>query len=201
MHLWQDDRPHRLTFGGIFRSLQGPHVSGRPRKLSQRRGVVMIRALALLTALFLTAHDAIGADAITGRASVIDGDTLEIHETRIRLYGIDAPESDQLCTVAGKQSRCGQRAALALADKIGSRLVACQPKDRDQYDRVVAVCRAGGEELNAWMAAQGWAMAYRQYSADYVPQEKSAAASKLGIWQGEFVPPWDWRRGKRLERK
>ncbi len=139
--------------------------------------------------------------AIVGRASVIDGDTLEIHGTRIRLYGIDAPESGQSCTVRGKQWRCGQQAALALANKIGSRTVSCEARDRDRYNRVVAVCRAGGEDLNAWMVAEGWAMAYRRYSPDYVRQENSALASKIGIWQGDFIAPWDWRRGKRLGAK
>lgn len=139
--------------------------------------------------------------AIVGRASVIDGDTLEIHGTRIRLFGIDAPESGQSCTVRGKKSRCGQQAALALANKISSGTVSCEARDRDQYNRVVAVCRAGGDDLNAWMVAEGWAMAYRRYSADYVRQENNASASKIGIWQGDFIAPWDWRRGKRLGAK
>jgi endonuclease YncB( thermonuclease family) len=137
---------------------------------------------------------AIGTQAIIGQASVIDGDTIEIHRTRIRLYGIDAPESGQTCLVEGSPTRCGQQAALALADKIASHIVTCEPKDRDRYDRVVAICRAAGEDLNAWMVAQGMAVAYRQYSIDYVPQEEQAAASKRGIWKGEFIFPWDWRR-------
>jgi endonuclease YncB( thermonuclease family) len=131
-----------------------------------------------------------GTHTITGRASVIDGDTIEIHGTRIRLFGIDAPESDQSCTVHGKEFRCGQRAAFALSDEIGNRVVSCQPKDRDRYGRVVAVCLAGGEDINAWMVAKGWALAYRHYSNDYVSQEEQAAKLKIGIWQGEFVPPW-----------
>jgi endonuclease YncB( thermonuclease family) len=133
-------------------------------------------------------------ETIAGRASVIDGDTIEIHGTRIRLFGIDAPESDQDCLVGGHPTRCGQRAALALADEINNRPVTCDSKDRDSYGRVVAICRVAGEDLNAWMVAQGWALAYRQYSTDYVTQERQAAASKRGIWQGEFVSPWDWRR-------
>ena len=72
-------------------------------------------------------------------------------------------------------------------------------KDIDRYKRIVAVCRAGGENLNAWMVSEGWAMAYRRYSPDYIRQEDSASRSKVGIWQGEFTAPWDWRRGKRLE--
>lgn len=68
----------------------------------------------------------------------------------------------------------------------------------DRYGRIVSVCHAHGEDLNGWMVANGWAMAYRDYSRDYVQQEQSAAAAKVGIWQGDFVPPWEWRRGKRL---
>lgn len=135
---------------------------------------------------------------IVGRAAIIDGDTLVIDGARIRFYGIDAPESGQSCRLQGAMSRCGQLASKALANKIGDRPVACEPKGRDRYDRVVAVCRVGGEDLNAWMVAQGWAMAYRRYSSDYIQQEGQASASRLGIWQGDFVAPWEWRRGKRL---
>jgi endonuclease YncB( thermonuclease family) len=143
----------------------------------------------------------VGAQTITGRASVIDGDTIEIHGTRIRLFGIDAPESDQLCTILGKPFRCGQQAAFALADEIGNKVVNCRPKDRDRYGRVVAVCLVGGEDINAWMVAKGWAIAYRHYSNDYVRQEEQASKSKIGIWQGEFVSPSDWRRGDHLQQK
>jgi endonuclease YncB( thermonuclease family) len=133
------------------------------------------------------------SETIVGRASVIDGDTIEIHGTRIRLFGIDAPEGSQTCLEEGKPTRCGQYSALALADKIGSSPVMCEPKDRDRYNRVVAVCRSSGEDLNAWMVSQGMAVAYRQYSVDYVPQEEQAAALKRGIWKGDFIFPWDWR--------
>lgn len=139
------------------------------------------------------------AETITGRASVIDGDTLEIHGKRIRLHGIDAPESRQLCrTRDGKAWRCGQKAALALSDKIGRRPVSCRGKDIDRYKRIVAVCRAGSDNLNAWMVREGWAVAYRRYSRDYVRQEGEAQQAQRGIWSGLFVVPSDWRRGKRL---
>jgi endonuclease YncB( thermonuclease family) len=130
---------------------------------------------------------------LSGRASVIDGDTIEIHGTRIRLFGIDAPESGQSCTVQGKAYRCGQQAAFTLSNKIGTQAVECQPKDQDRYGRIVAVCRVEGEDINAWMVARGWALAYRYYSSDYVRQEQDASSSKIGVWQGDFEPPWDWR--------
>jgi endonuclease YncB( thermonuclease family) len=97
---------------------------------------------------------------LAGRASVIDGDTIEIHGKRIRLFGVDAPESRQTCEAAGQTYRCGQQAALALADYIGQQTVAFEPRDTDRYGRIVAVCRAAAEDLNGWMVAQGWALAY-----------------------------------------
>lgn len=135
---------------------------------------------------------------IVGRAFIIDGDTLDINGTRIRFNGLDAPEISQSCRVRGTVSRCGRLASMALANKIGNRPVTCEPQSRDHYNRVVAVCRVGGEDLNAWMVAKGWAMVNRQYPSDYIQQESEASASKLGIWQGDFVAPWEWRRGKRL---
>jgi len=133
----------------------------------------------------------------TGRASVIDGDTIEIHGQRIRLFGIDAPESRQTCETDGQTYRCGQQAALVLADHVGQQTVACEPRDTDRYGRIVAVCRAGAEDLNAWLVSQGWALAYRHYSMAYAGQEDAARAAQLGIWRGAFTAPWDWRRGVR----
>jgi len=53
--------------------------------------------------------------------------------------------------------------------------------------------------LNGWLVSQGYALAYWRYSTKYVPQEDRAKAARVGIWSGEFVPPWDWRQGKRLD--
>jgi endonuclease YncB( thermonuclease family) len=139
---------------------------------------------------------AAAADTIRGRASVTDGDTVEIAGTRIRLHGVDAPESSQTCKDRlGIEYRCGQRAALALADKIGSGPVSCEARDTDRYGRIVAVCLQRGIDLNAWMVEEGHALVYRQYSTDYVPQEETARAAKRGIWSGSFTPPSEYRRG------
>jgi endonuclease YncB( thermonuclease family) len=145
--------------------------------------------------VFATAGAAL-ADDLVGRASVIDGDTIEIHGIRIRLFGIDAPESRQLCTDrSGQQYRCGQVAALALADRIGQRTVHCEPRDTDRYGRTVAICSAGGENLNGWLVAQGHAVAYRRYGGKiFDTEETEARAAGRGVWQGEFQLPWEWRR-------
>jgi endonuclease YncB( thermonuclease family) len=147
----------------------------------------------------LAATSSIAAPApIVGVASVIDGDTMEIHGVRFRLHGIDAPESRQLCTrPTGERWRCGQRASLALSDQIGRSTVSCDPRDTDRYGRTVAVCRSRGVDLNGWLVTQGWAVAYRRYSRDYVRAEEQARAGRRGVWSGQFDMPWEWRAAKR----
>ena len=136
---------------------------------------------------------------VSGPARVVDGDTLEVRGTRVRLHGIDAPESAQGCRRGGRTWLCGRGAGRALARRIGSRAVACEVRDRDRYGRVVAVCRVGDEDVNAWMVLEGWAFAYRRYSMRYAGEELAARIGKRGIWSGDVVAPWDWRGGKRLE--
>ncbi len=138
------------------------------------------------------------ARTLTGRARAIDGDTLELGDERIRLHGIDAPESAQRCRAQGRLYACGREATRTLARLFRGSQVACEERGRDRYGRIVAVCTAAGRDLNAWMVAEGWALAYRRYSRAYVATERRARAAKRGVWRGEFVPPWDWRRGKRL---
>ena len=138
---------------------------------------------------------------VSGHARVVDGDTLEVGSTRvrIRLHGIDAPESEQRCRTGGQSWDCGREAARALDRHIGLDPVACEERDVDRYGRVVAVCRLDGhQDVNAWMVAEGWALAYRRYAMDYVDEEAGARAAKRGVWRGELVAPWDWRRGVRL---
>lgn len=158
----------------------------------------MKTSLTILMAL-LASTVAMAAD-LTGRASVIDGDTLEIHGQRIRMHGIDAPESAQTCTINGKPYRCGQRSAMALADKIGARPVVCEGREHDRYRRLIAICRLGKEDLNAWLVSEGLALAYVRYSQDYVGQETAARKARRGLWAGEFMAPWDWRKAPPSER-
>jgi len=135
---------------------------------------------------------------IRGPASVIDGDTLEIHGQQIRLQFIDAPESEQDCTnEADEKWRCGQKAALALDDFIDGRPVTCKANKTDKYNRLLAVCFAGGIDLNEWMVAEGWATAYRYYSDKYITQEKTAQTSGKGIWAGTFLEPYKWRKANK----
>ncbi len=151
---------------------------------------------ALIAALCLLATPAL-ADVI-GRARVIDGDTLGVQGQRVRLHGIDAPESRQLCRLDGKPWQCGKDATNALAKKIARLPLTCEDLGRDRYERIIARCTVADEDIGAWMVSEGLALAYRRYSLDYLDQEADARAARRGIWASKFVKPWEWRRGKRI---
>ena len=138
------------------------------------------------------------AERIAGTASVIDGDTIEVHGTRIRLNAMDALESRQSCTLpGGKEWRCGKEASFALADHIGRAPVSCEVSGRDRYGRSIATCALRGEDLGGRMVENGWAVAYRRYGLQYVPAEERARAARRGIWASRFVMPAEWRKGQR----
>jgi endonuclease YncB( thermonuclease family) len=136
------------------------------------------------------------ARMIEGRATVVDGDGLEIAGIKIRLFGIDAPEVEQYCTRSdGARWRCGQYATVALDRLAGGKDVTCAVRSTDHYGRPVAVCTIpNNRDLAAEQAREGWALAYRRYSKDYVDEETAASSAKSGVWVGRFEAPWDWRR-------
>lgn len=139
------------------------------------------------------------ADVMSGRVSVIDGDTFEMAGKRIRLHGIDAPESGQQCKdVKGNTYRCGQMAAKQMSGYVSGKTVNCEILDKDRYGRFIARCLVNGTDVNELLVKEGWALAYRQYSKDYVSAEGQAKRNNIGLWQGKFVEPWNWRRGERV---
>jgi endonuclease YncB( thermonuclease family) len=148
----------------------------------------------LLTTLLLAQ---LATPDIVGRASVIDGDTIEITGHRIRIHGIDAPEARQTCISAGSEWRCGQQSALELSAWIATSVVTCQQTAVDRYKRIVARCSVRGEDIARWAVSQGWALDYIQYSkSEYKAAQEQAKAAGVGMWRGTFVEPWIWRQKK-----
>ena len=154
-----------------------------------------LAAILLLTALFAAAH---AHAQITGTPTITDGDTIRINGARIRLHGIDAPETAQTCITGDTVWPCGTEATLALTHLIADHTITCHQRGIDRYQRVIAECFAGSINLNATMVRHGWAIAYRYYSLDYIADETLARRDRVGLWRGEFIRPWNWRHGKRL---
>lgn len=154
--------------------------------MSKRR--VLVLMLLLLSSAAL-------ADNFVGQASVIDGDTLEIHGTRIRLWGVDAPESTQLCRGEdSSQYRCGSKAANDLDAYIARRPVNCVPLSLDRYGRTVATCSVAGGDLGEWLVSNGLALDWPQYSKGrYGAVQRDAERAGRGLWNGSYVEPWLYR--------
>lgn len=164
----------------------------RPNNL---RFVSVISRKALTAFVFLASTAVALPDDMAGQASIIDGDTLEIHGTRIRLWGIDAPESSQLCRGEDSlQYRCGAKAANDLDAFIARRPVNCLPISLDQYGRTVATCSVGGADLGDWLVRNGLALDWPEYSKrKYGAAQREAEQAGRGIWVGSYVEPWLYR--------
>ena len=139
---------------------------------------------------------------VISEVRVIDGDTLIIEQKKIRLSGIDAPEKSQLCYNSNKVIyACGVIAYEKLNQLIidsDFQLIKCKDFSKDHYGRFISNCWIGNIFINSWMVRNGWAMAYQKYSMEFVKEENDAKKEKLGIWNGQFVEPWNWRKGIRI---
>ena len=142
---------------------------------------------------------------ISGNAKIIDGDTIKINSKKIRLHGIDAPEFNQMCKkpyltiiffTFTKDYPCGKISTQKLQKKINNKVITCKVLDIDRYKRLIGECYKKNLNLNSWLVSNGHAVAYRKYSKKYVSYEINAKNEKLGIWQGKFEMPWDFRRKK-----
>ena len=155
-----------------------------------------MRSWIAFLAIFLFSPPSIAAD-ISGTARIIDGDTIWIGQTKIRLNGIDAPETKQKCQRKnGTPYLCGEASTNTLKALIDSQSIRCEGTTYDRYKRLIATCYAGNLSLNSEMVRKGWALAYRRYSKEFVNEEAQAQTSKRGIWAGEFEVPWEWRKQK-----
>ena len=153
----------------------------------------MLRKFLIALSLLAIPSLAQAAD-ITGTAKVRDGDSVVIGTTRIRLGGIDAPSTDQLClNTKGERWTCGVAARDELVKYAGNKSWTCHARSVDRRGRTIARCEVDGEDIQKWMVSNGWALAYLRVSHDYEADEKAAREAKAGMWQGAFIAPWDWR--------
>lgn len=148
------------------------------------------RTLALLAAFACVPAQ---ANIISGPASVIDGDTLDMTGTRIRLLGIDAPESAQSCTREGQPWACGEEATATLREIIASGNLTCTAQGTDVYGRTLAVCETPVFDVGREMVRRGMAVTSRDAPSDYETATEIARQMRFGLWLGEFQRPDEWR--------
>lgn len=146
-------------------------------------------------AVFTMVSTPLSAAEVTGVATVIDGDTLDIGDVRIRLNGIDAPEAGQRCSDGGSTTwRCGKAATSELERLADGKPVQCTVHVPDDgMDRMVATCFVDGRDIGEQMMLAGLAWAFVKYSREYVEQEKVAKVTRLGIWRSPTQPAWKYR--------
>lgn len=136
---------------------------------------------------------------IRGGVRVLDGDTISVQGIQIEIDGIDAPEPEQRCLRdSGRSYACGELATRALRTIIGGRRVRCEELGKTVTGTIRARCRLRRRDLGQEMLALGWALAHEGAARDYAEAQARAETAREGIWSGRFVPPWEWRQGKRI---
>jgi len=166
-----------------------------PQPFCGRAGENMIalasRAGGLLLAVWTTSA---AAGTLIGIPVISDADTVTIGSVKVRLSGVDAPETKQLCLDAkGQPWECGKAARDQLIKKSAGRTWVCSASGQDKYQRSLAKCHVEGEDIQRWLVRSGLALSFTRFSHDYDADEKAARAARVGLWSGAFIAPWDWR--------
>ncbi|EAI8624426.1 thermonuclease family protein [Campylobacter lari] len=153
-----------------------------------------------LIALFLVAFAYVlnydSGSYINAKVSrVVDGDTIEAkfedEKLKIRLFGIDAPESDQAY---------GKMATQFLKAIVLNKEVVLNVKDEDKYGRILAIVYLNDKDINQVMVKNGFAWAYEHYSDLYINEQNYAKINKKGLWESENpIEPYKWRKQIRLK--
>lgn len=149
---------------------------------------ILIIALFGVFALgFIASKANLGSEkSFSGRAYVIDGDTLAFGDTRVRLFGIDAPEMGQTQ---------GPAAKYFLLNAMRSQTLTVHPLDTDHYGRIIAkVTLPNGDDLGELMVSQGYALAYTRFGRDYATTQRQARRANMGLWaSGGIQDPASYR--------
>lgn len=149
---------------------------------------------ALLLIIAASVPSAAAAEVI-GPAVAVDGDTLRIGETVVRLFGIDAAEGHQVCAVeGGGEWNCGGAATARLVDLLAAGPISCAGTALDDFGRLLGICTGfDGTAINATLVAEGLAWAFLRYSTLFVEEEALARSLRVGVWQAPTIPPWEYR--------
>ncbi len=137
--------------------------------------------IASIVALAIAPLQARSAD-IVSYAIVRDDGSLQVRGRIIQLFGIYIPPTGQTCRTYIHPIKCASRAVLALDFKIDSHFVHCDKKGENADGSIIALCRAGGEDLSAWMLERGWAVALPDAPFEYTVLEKIARTKQQGVW-------------------
>ncbi len=133
----------------------------------------------------------------SGKTSVIDGDSLKVGKNEVRLFGIDAPEYSQNCFDAkNDEYACGRASADFTRKLAGGKIVECVYAEKDKYDRYLGKCSIDGVSINEELVKNGMAVIYNFTESDEKMDELEVAAKKqkIGIWQGAFQLPKEYRK-------
>jgi endonuclease YncB( thermonuclease family) len=134
---------------------------------------------------------------ISGKAFVLDGDSLKVAKKDIRLFGIDAPEYSQTCfNKKNKEYACGQVSKEFLIKLVGGKKIECFYAIKDKYQRYLSKCYVNDISVNEELIKNGMAIIYNFTESDEKMDslEKQAKTSEIGIWQGSFELPKNYRK-------
>tara|TARA_B100000945_G_scaffold91500_2_gene71452 strand:- start:1172 stop:1636 length:465 start_codon:yes stop_codon:yes gene_type:complete len=153
----------------------------------QKLGLILFSVLILITSSFVKSSE---INLVKGKTRIIDGDTIEINNEKIRFGGINSPERNEVGFRLAKDK---------LIDKIDNNIVTClREKNKDKYRRTVAECFVNGESLSSFMVKKGYACDYILYSkGKYAKEQQYAKANKLGIWKMQYNPSWEYKCRKK----
>ncbi|MBD5388829.1 thermonuclease family protein [bacterium] len=141
-----------------------------------------------------------GAMIFSGRPTKItDGDTIVLAGVlKIRMAGIDAPESRQRCVDEnGVEYACGKMATQHLRQIIGAARVQCRLHGNDRYGRYIMTChKPDGTDIHEQMVRDGYAVVSTYGPDTYLAAETAARDNKRGLWRGAFGHPYCFRHQK-----
>lgn len=156
----------------------------------------MRKALGAVTVLIAVAGSAAAqvGEPIAGEATVVDSDALRVDGKSLLLWGIESVERPQFCTIDGHSWACYEAAVRSLQTIVGVADVTCTPEgEPDGYGRILVTCFVDGINVNEALVRAGFALAKRDETEAYVAAEDAAKAEGIGLWQGEFIHPAEFR--------